>query len=77
MAVDLELAPKTTRPAGEAPGQVGGLMDLFLATISAAGTRPASDVAAWQRAAGLVPRKLMALRLAPDIGAQCATKPRG
>lgn len=61
----------------EAPGQVGGLLDLFLGTISAAGTRAPTELAAFQRAAGLVPRRTIRLHIAPDIGAQCATKPGG
>jgi ubiquinone/menaquinone biosynthesis C-methylase UbiE len=59
-----------------APGQVGGLLDLFLGTISAAGTRAPTELATFQRAAGLVPRRPIRLRIAPDIGAQCAIKPR-
>jgi ubiquinone/menaquinone biosynthesis C-methylase UbiE len=58
-----------------APGQVGGLLDLFLATISPAGTRAPAELASFQRAAGLVPRRALRLRIAPDIGAQCAVKP--
>jgi SAM-dependent methyltransferase len=60
-----------------APGQVGGLLDLFLGTISAAGTRAPTELAAFQRAAGLEPRRAIRLRIAPDIGAQCAVKPGG
>jgi SAM-dependent methyltransferase len=61
-------------PPGRAPKQVGGLLDLFLATISPAGTRTAREVADWQKSAGLAPRRVFFLRIAPDIGAQCAVK---
>ena len=63
------------RAPGASPTQVGGLLDLFLATISPSGTRAAQDIAAFQRQAGLAPRRSFQLRLAPDIGAQCAVKP--
>jgi ubiquinone/menaquinone biosynthesis C-methylase UbiE len=63
------------RGPGSQPSQVGGLLDLFLATISPSGTRAATEVAAFQREAGLVPRRAIHLRIAPDIGAQCAIKP--
>jgi SAM-dependent methyltransferase len=63
------------RDEGEAPSQVSGLMDLFLATISPAGTRHPSEIAGWMSAAGLKPRRPLRLRLAPDLGAQCGVKP--
>jgi predicted O-methyltransferase YrrM len=54
--------------------QIGGLMDLFFAMISEAGTYAPEEMARWQRDAGLVPRKPMRLRLIRDVGVQAAVK---
>jgi SAM-dependent methyltransferase len=56
-------------------GQVGGLMDLFFGLTSASGTWSAVEIADWQRAAGLQPRRPMRLMLARDIAVLAAEKP--
>jgi SAM-dependent methyltransferase len=55
-------------------GQVGGLMDLFFGLTSASGTWSAAEIADWQRAAGLQPRRPMRLMLARDIAVLAAEK---
>jgi predicted O-methyltransferase YrrM len=62
--------------ASDRIGQIGGLMDLFFAMTSAAGTYSPDEMAAWQRAAGLRPRRPMRLWLVGDVGVQAAVKPR-
>lgn len=57
--------------------QISGLMDLFFAMTSAAGTYSPEEMAEWQRVAGLRPRAPMRLRLVRDAGVQAAVKPRG
>jgi SAM-dependent methyltransferase len=57
-------------------GQVGGLMDLFFGLTSASGTWSAAEMGDWQRGAGLQPRKPLRLRLARDLAAVAADKPR-
>jgi len=56
-------------------GQIGGLLDLFFGVISEAGTWSGEEMAAWQRDAGLVPRKLKRMRIVRDVGFQAAVKP--
>lgn len=58
-------------------GQIGGLMDLFFSMTSASGAWLPSEIASWQRDAGLRPRPVMRLRMVRDLGAQAAVKPRG
>lgn len=61
----------------DAIGQFGGLLDLFFALTSASGTFSPDEIADWQRAAGLRPRKPFRLRLARELGIQAATRPAG
>jgi hypothetical protein len=64
---------RAARP--EAAGQLGALADLYFALTSAAGTRTFGELAAWQRAAGLDPRRPVRFRTLPGVGQQSATKP--
>jgi SAM-dependent methyltransferase len=56
-------------------GQFGALGDLFFALTSAAGVWTFAEMAAWQRAAGLVPRRPIKLITGPNQGIQAAKKP--
>jgi SAM-dependent methyltransferase len=56
-------------------GQLGALLDLFFAVTSQSGTWSWQEISEWQRAAGLVPRKLIRLLTIPGAGIQAATKP--
>jgi SAM-dependent methyltransferase len=58
-----------------ATGQIGALTDLYFAVTSEAGTWSFAEMAAWQRAAGLVPRRPLRLLTAPGGGLQIARKP--
>jgi 2-polyprenyl-3-methyl-5-hydroxy-6-metoxy-1,4-benzoquinol methylase len=57
-------------------GQIGALTDLYFAITSEAGTYSFAEMAAWQRAAGLVPRRPLRLLTGPGAGLQIARKPR-
>ena len=70
MAIQDVLPPKK----GKA-GQLALLSDLYLANTSQSGSRPLEQMADWQRAAGLVPRKPVRFRLLPGFGQQAAIKP--
>jgi hypothetical protein len=59
---------------GDRVGQIGGLLELFFSMTSQSGTWSPSEMAQWQRAAGLVPRAPMRLRLVRDVGVQAAVK---
>jgi hypothetical protein len=50
-------------------------LDLFFALTSEAGTWSFEEMAAWQRDAGLLPRRPIHLRTAPGVGLQAAMKP--
>ncbi|MDQ2733070.1 MAG: methyltransferase [Armatimonadota bacterium] len=63
---------RSTTP--EAAGQVGGLLDFFFAMTSEAGTWSFDEMAAWQKNAGLEPRKPIRLISAPGYGLQAAKK---
>lgn len=56
-------------------GQIGALTDLYFALTSASGTWSFAEMAAWQRAAGLLPRRPVRLFTAPGGGLQIARKP--
>lgn len=56
-------------------GQVGALTDLYFAVTSEAGTYSFAEMAAWQCAAGLRPRRPIRLVTAPGGGLQAARKP--
>jgi SAM-dependent methyltransferase len=51
------------------------LSDLYLANTSQAGSRTFEEIADWQRAAGLFPRKPIRFRSLPGFGQQAAIKP--
>ncbi len=81
---------RALRPAGklvladvgrpESPGragQIGALTDLYFGVTSEGGTWSFSEMAAWQRAAGLRPRRAIKLLTAPGGGLQVATKVGG
>jgi 2-polyprenyl-3-methyl-5-hydroxy-6-metoxy-1,4-benzoquinol methylase len=56
-------------------GQVAALLDFYFALTSTSGTWSAEEMAGWQRAAGLAPRRLIRFRSAPGAGIQAATRP--
>jgi SAM-dependent methyltransferase len=64
--------PRTPQDAG----QVGALLEFYFALTSQSGTWTPEEMAEWQRAAGLEPRRPIRLRTAPGAGIQAATKPR-
>src|SRR5207248_9377691 len=55
--------------------QIGALTDLYFALTSEAGTWSFVEMAAWQRDAGLIPRRGVRLLTAPSGGLQIARKP--
>jgi len=57
-------------------GQLGALFDLYFALTSRSGTWSFAEMAAWQREAGLRPRKPVRLRRSPGFGVQAALSPR-
>ncbi|HLY30456.1 MAG TPA: class I SAM-dependent methyltransferase [Ktedonobacterales bacterium] len=61
--------------SAHAAGQLGALADLYFAVTSEAGTWSPAEIAAWQRAAGLAPRKPIEFLFAPGTGQQSARKP--
>lgn len=56
-------------------GQIGALADLFFSVQSESGTWSHEEIAGWQRAAGLAPRRPIELLSAPGQGLQAAKKP--
>lgn len=59
--------------AGDA-GQVGALLEFYFALTSQSGTWSPDEMAGWQRAAGLEPRKPIRFRTTPGAGIQAASK---
>jgi 2-polyprenyl-3-methyl-5-hydroxy-6-metoxy-1,4-benzoquinol methylase len=59
----------------EVAGQIGALTDLYFAVTSEGGTYSFAEIAAWQRDAGLTPRRPKRLVTAPGGGLQIAAKP--
>ena len=57
-------------------GQVAALADLYFALTSKSGTLSVEDLAAWQREAGLKPRRPVRFVSFPGAGQQNAVKPR-
>ena len=55
-------------------GQVGALLDLYFALTSQSGTWSIEQMSAWQRDAGLIPRKPIRLRTMPGAAAVVAVK---
>jgi len=51
------------------------LADLYLANTSQSGSKSLQEIADWQRAAGLVPRRPVRFRSLPGFGQQSALKP--
>jgi SAM-dependent methyltransferase len=56
-------------------GQLAGLLDLYFAFTSRAGTWSLAELAIWQRDAGLTPHRLIRLRTLPGFAALAAMKP--
>jgi SAM-dependent methyltransferase len=56
-------------------GQVGALLEFYFALTSQSGTWTPEEMAAWQRDAGMRPRRPLRLRTGPGVGAQIAAKP--
>src|SRR5262249_18749812 len=66
---------EVVRPASpERADQIGALTDLYFAVTSAGGTWSFAEMAEWQRAAGLYPRRPIRLFTAPGGGLQVAVK---
>ena len=64
------------RPASpKDAGQVGALLEFYFALTSQSGTSTPQEMAAWQRDAGMRPRRPLRFRTAPGVGAQIAAKP--
>jgi 2-polyprenyl-3-methyl-5-hydroxy-6-metoxy-1,4-benzoquinol methylase len=64
--------PRTPKDAG----QIGALLEFYFALTSQSGTWTPEEMAAWQREAGLQPRRPIRLRTAPGGGIQAAFKPK-
>jgi SAM-dependent methyltransferase len=58
-----------------AGGQIGALASLYFAMLSASSTWTATQIAGWQRDAGLRPRRTMRYASVPSLAQQSATKP--
>jgi hypothetical protein len=56
-------------------GELGALSNLYFAATSEAGTWSMQEIAAWQREAGLLPRRPIRLLTAPGAELQAACKP--
>ena len=65
-----EFRPRTAKDAG----QLGALLEFYFALTSESGTWAPEEMAAWQRDAGLQPRRPIHFRTVPGIGIQAATK---
>ncbi|MCJ7720334.1 MAG: methyltransferase [Candidatus Hadarchaeum sp.] len=63
------------RPTAGKDPALALLADLYLANTSQSGSRSCEEMADWQRAAGLVPRKPVRFRSLPGFGQQAAMKP--
>jgi len=63
-------------PSVRAGGQAGALADLYFALTSESGTQSFEGLAAWQREAGLTPRRPIRFLSFPGAGQQNAKKPR-
>lgn len=67
-----EFRPRTSKDAG----QLGALLEFYFALTSQSGTWAPEEMAAWQRDAGLEPRRPIRFRTVPGVGIQAATKPK-
>ena len=56
-------------------GQVGAMLEFYFALTSQSGTWSPQEMAAWQREAGLEPRRPIRFRTVPGAGIQAAKKP--
>jgi 2-polyprenyl-3-methyl-5-hydroxy-6-metoxy-1,4-benzoquinol methylase len=56
-------------------GQIGALLEFYFALTSQSGTWTPQEMATWQRAAGMRPKRPLRFRNTPGAGAQIATKP--
>jgi SAM-dependent methyltransferase len=63
-------------PSPRSAGQIGALLEFYFALTSRSGTWSVGEIEAWQRGAGLVPRRPINLRTAPGVGIQVATRRR-
>lgn len=64
------------RPASpDKTGQVGALLDLYFALTSLSGTWSTEEISGWQRDAGLLPRRPVALRSVPGAVEVIGVKP--
>jgi SAM-dependent methyltransferase len=59
----------------QAGGQIPALLEFYFALTSQSGTWAPEEMAAWQRDAGLKPRRPIRSRTAPGLGFQVAAKP--
>jgi SAM-dependent methyltransferase len=66
------MRPRSPRDAG----QVGALLDLYFALTSQSGTWSIEEMSAWQRDAGLIPRRPIRLRTMPGAAEVVAVKRR-
>jgi SAM-dependent methyltransferase len=62
--------------SGRRAGQIAALADLYFALTSESGTLSVDELAAWQREAGLRPRRPIRFVSFPGAGQQNAVKPR-
>jgi hypothetical protein len=67
-----EFRPRTPKDAG----QIGALLEFYFALTSQSGTWAPEEIAEWQRAAGLEPRRPIRFRTVPGVGIQAATRPK-
>jgi 2-polyprenyl-3-methyl-5-hydroxy-6-metoxy-1,4-benzoquinol methylase len=65
-----EFRPRTAKDSG----QLGALLEFYFALTSESGTWACEEMAAWQRDAGLQPRRPIHFRTIPGLGIQAATK---
>ncbi len=69
-------AIRPVRPKASGAGPVLGLFDLYFALTSESGSWTFEEMAAWQRDAGLIPRKPVRF-LGGALGEQVGVKPTG
>jgi SAM-dependent methyltransferase len=61
-------------PSAKDAGQTGALLDFYFALTSQSGTWSPDEMAAWQRLAGLGPRRPIRFRTVPGMGIQAADR---
>jgi len=67
--------PMNAAAVSQSGGQIGALASLYFAMLSASTTWTAEQIAGWQRAAGLRPRRTMRYASVPSLAQQSASKP--